>query len=107
MDMAKLTLTEWQSALLVFLAVCAGIVLVGNTIKMIRDLRKPKTSESDMVIDHERRITHLEDINKQRDKESAIMLRSQMAVLSNIVNGDSVNDVSDSLREIKDYLIKR
>lgn len=107
MDMAKLTLTEWQSALLVFLAVCAGIVLIGNTVKMIRDLRKPKTDETGMVIDHEKRIVHLEEINKQRDKESAIMLRSQMAVLSNILNGDSLADVADSQREIKEYLIKR
>lgn len=107
MDAAKLELADWQTALLVFLSICAAVVLVGNTIKMIRDMRKPTTDETAMVVDHERRITALEEINKQRDTESAIIMRSLLAVLSHIINGDAKNDIIESQREIQNYLIKR
>lgn len=106
-DAAKLQLADWQSALLVYLAVCAAVVLVGNAFKAIRDWRKPSTDESAMVTDHERRIAKLEEINKQRDTESAIIMRSLLAVLSHIINGDAVQDIVDSQKEIQNYLIKR
>ena len=107
MDAAKLQLADWQSALLVFLAICAAIVLVGNAFKAIRDLRKPNTDQTAMVIDHERRISSLEEINRQRDTESAITMRAMLAILSHIINGDSMPDIMESQKEIQNYLIKR
>lgn len=107
MDAAKLQLADWQSALLVFLALCAAVVLVGNAIKAIKDWRKPGTDQSDMVVDHERRITALEEVNRQRDQESAITMRAMLAILSHIINGDSMPDIVESQKEIQNYLIKR
>lgn len=107
MGLEKATFADWQSALLVFLAICAAVLLIGNVIKMIKDLKKPNDDQAKMVFDHERRICKIEEISKERDRIQAISLRSQMAILNHLITGDGTQALTESQKEIQDYLIGR
>lgn len=105
--MGELTAAQWQTALIVFLAVCAGIVLIGNTIKTLKEWRAPKMDVERCLQNDNERLKDLEARSKERDKEFSLILRSQMVMLQHMVTGDHVEDLKKIQDEINQFLIER
>lgn len=107
MGIETATFSDWQSAALVVFGICTAVLLIGNIVKLLKDLKKPTDDQAKMVIDHERRISRIEEVSKERDRVQAISLRSQMAVLNHLITGDGREALNESQKEIQDYLIGR
>lgn len=101
-------------ALWTFLGVAIGISvivkLVLDLVLKIRDLRKPKvedekTIQEKLANDH-RRLSELEEITKKQDKELKLMLRSQMAMIHHMIDGNNTTALRKSQQAIEDFLIE-
>lgn len=106
-NVAQIQLADWQTTILVILLVCGAISVIANAVTAIRTWRKPGNDQQKMVLDHEQRISKIEIVSKERDNQLAIILRSQMAVLNHLITGDGKDALTDSQKEIQDYLIRR
>lgn len=101
------------SSLWVFLGVGVGIgaiaLLVADLILKYRELRKPKVADGKTIqeklkSDHER-LCKLEDTTRRQDEELRLMLRSQMAMVHHMIDGNGVEGLRDTQKEIENYLI--
>ncbi len=101
------------SSLWVFLGVGVGIgaiaLLVADLILKYRELRKPKVADGKTIqeklkSDHER-LCKLEDTTRRQDEELRLMLRSQMAMIHHMIDGNGVEGLRDTQKEIENYLI--
>lgn len=101
------------SSLWVFLGVGVGIgaiaLLVADLILKYRELRKPKVADGKTIqeklkSDHER-LCKLEDTTQRQDEELRLMLRSQMAMIHHMIDGNGVEGLRDTQKEIENYLI--
>lgn len=93
----------------VLLALCAAMLMVLNLIKVIKELRKPKvqsekTVEERLKNDNER-LNDLEDMTKKQEKEMVLILRSQVAMLHHMVDGNNTDALKQSQRDIENYLL--
>ena len=100
--MGELTLVQIRDFGIVFLAILAFIVLLGNVIKTIKDWVRPgkdwKTEMDDSMKDNTERIKKLEDGNR-------LVMKALMAMLSHEINGNSIDKLQQSLGELNEYLI--
>ena len=101
------------SSLWVFLGGGVGIgaiaLLVADLILKYRELRKPKVADGKTIqeklkSDHER-LCKLEDTTRRQDEELRLMLRSQMAMIHHMIDGNGVEGLRDTQKEIENYLI--
>lgn len=109
--MEALSLVQVRDFFIVLAAIMAFIVLVGNAVKAIRELKRPSEDEreniaqwrTDMdenVTDNTERIHKIEDGNK-------VIMRALIAMLNHEINGNSVDKLREALGELNDYLIER
>lgn len=105
--MGELSFAQYQSTIIVILAVCAAIVVVGNTIKTIKEWRKPRMDVERCLKQDNDRIDRLEKKEKEHEKEFSLILRSQMVMLQHMVTGDHVDDLKKLQNEINQFLIER
>lgn len=105
--MADLTQGQWQGFLIVFLAICTAIVLIGNTIKTLKDWRKPRMDVERCLENDNERLKDLEKRSKERDAEFSLLLRSQMVMLQHMITGDHVDDLKRMQEDINKFLIER
>lgn len=92
---------------IVGIAILAGIII--DLILKIRELRKPKVTDEKTIqdklkSDHER-LCKLEDVTERQDEELKLILRSQMAMIHHMVDGNGVDKLKETQRDIEDYLI--
>ena len=93
----------------VLLALAAAALLVMNVIKVWRELRNPKVQseksvEEKLKRDNER-LNELEDLTKEQKKEMILILRSQVAMLHHMVDGNNTEALKQSQRDIENYLL--
>lgn len=105
--MDKLTLTQVKDFIVVLAALLGFIVLVWNVIKAIREWRKPSDDLQSWRRDVDAKLNS--DNNRLTDVETGIsvILRSNLAMLSHEINGNSSDKLLQSQKEITDYLINR
>lgn len=74
-----------------------------------RELRKPKVNDERTVqeklqSDHER-LTKLEETTRRQDEELKLILRSQMAIIHHMEDGNGINKLKETREDIEEYLI--
>ena len=101
------------SMLWVFLGCAVGIaaiaLLATDLILKIRELRKPKVtgekSIREQLVSDQERLDLLEQTTKRQDEELRLVLRSQMAMIHHMIDGNGVEGLRDTQRDIENYLI--
>lgn len=101
------------SMLWIFLGTAIG---VGIIVKLILDLiiayrewRNPKqagekTVQEKLKSDHER-LTKLEETTEKQDGELKLILRSQMAMIHHMIDGNNTNKLKEMQEDIEEFLI--
>lgn len=90
-------------------AIAMTALLVLQLIKIIRELRNPhllneKTVREKLQNDHER-LTKLEQSTERQEKELKLLLRSQLVMVHHSIDGNSVDNLREMLKQIEEYLI--
>lgn len=112
-DMATAAIGFVPEALWIATGVVIGLstiaLLVMNLISKWRELRQPKmagekTIQEKLKSDHER-LTKLEAVTEKQDAELRLILRSQMALIHHIVDGNGVDGLRKTQKDIEEFLI--
>lgn len=91
--------------------VASGIIvkLVMDLIIKWRELRKPKVQDEKTIEEKlkadDKRLTALEDTTKKQDEELRLILRSQMAMIHHMVDGNNTAKLKEAQGDIEEYLI--
>ena len=92
---------------LVSLATVALLVL--NLIIKIREVKKPKVTDERSIqekLHHDNeRLNELEATTKRQDEELKLILRSQMAMIHHMVDGNNTTALKEMQKDIEEYLI--
>ena len=113
-----LTMGNFELALVILLAICWGISMVLNARSGLRKAREesmqPITDLRERANDMQKQLQGLESRVMEMERRSDIygdkmtlVLRSQLSILSHLVNGNSVDKLRQSLQEINEYLVNR
>ena len=88
-----------------------GIIakLVMDLVLKIRELRKPKvddekTIQEKLSSDH-KRLSELEETTKRQDEELKLILRSQVAMIHHMIDGNNTTALKETQGDIEEYLI--
>lgn len=98
----------WISAgVLIALAIIAKLVM--DLVIKWRELRQPKltngkTLQDRLQSDHER-LRKLEETTKHQDDELKLILRSQLAIIHHMEDGNGVDKLKETRGDIEEYLI--
>lgn len=92
---------------LVALGIIAKLVL--DLIIKSREIRKPKmndekTIQEKLASDHAR-LNKLEDTTERQDEELKLILRSQMAMIHHMVDGNNTVKLKEAQDDIEEFLI--
>ncbi len=105
--MENLTLEQIRDFIIVLLAILAFIILLANSIKALKEWRKPHDDRESWRRDVDeklnrdnKRLNDLEDGNR-------VICRGILAMLSHEINGNSNDKLLASQQEITNYLIER
>ena len=105
--MEALTIQQIRDFVIVLLALMAGVVLLGNVIRTIKEWGKPMSSEKDwqkgvneQLKDQGERIETLEEGNKH-------IITALIAMLSHEINGNSIDKLRAALDNLNQYLIDK
>lgn len=91
--------------------VAVGIIvkLVFDLIIKARELRKPRVNDEQTIHDQlqsdDERLTVLEATTKKQDQELKLILRSQMAMIHHMVDGNNTIKLKEAQDDIEEYLI--
>lgn len=93
----------------VLIAVGIIVKLIMDLIIKYRELRKPKVSDERTIqeslqSDHER-LTQLENITQKQDEELKMILRSQLAMIHHMIDGNGVDKLKETQSDMEYYLI--
>lgn len=113
MEEATKTLGFGPSALWITLGtlVALGIIamLVMDLIIKTREIRKPKMSDEksiqDKLASDNARLEKLEGTTERQDEELKLILRSQMAMIHHMVDGNNTVKLREAQEDIEEYLI--
>ena len=113
MEEATKTLGFGPSALWITLGtlVALGIIakLVMDLIIKTREIRKPKMSDEksiqDKLASDNVRLEKLEGTTERQDEELKLILRSQMAMIHHMVDGNNTVKLREAQEDIEEYLI--
>lgn len=93
------------------LLVAVGIIvkLVFDLIIKARELRRPKVNDEQTIRDQlqsdDERLTVLENTTKKQDQELKLILKSQMAMIHHMVDGNNTVKLKEAQDDIEEYLI--
>ena len=91
--------------------VAVGIIvkLVFDLIIKARELRRPRVNDEQTIHDQlqsdDERLTVLEATTKKQDQELKLILRSQMAMIHHMVDGNNTVKLKEAQDDIEEYLI--
>lgn len=105
--MENLTLTQIKDFAVVFLAILAFIVLLGNVIKTIKEWVKPGMSEKEWKAEVDRKLGSDNERIKSLEEGNKVICKALMAMLSHEINGNSNDKLQKALEELNNYLIER
>ena len=111
--LANTALGFTPSMLWIFLGVGVALatlaLLVMNLIIKFRELRKPKLKDEKTIQDKlnsdSQRLNKLEETTEKQDKELKLILRSQMAIIHHMIDGNGVDSLKETQHDIETYLI--
>lgn len=93
----------------VLVAVGVIVKLVFDLIIKARELRKPRVNDEQTIHDQlqsdDERLTVLENTTKKQDQELKLLLRSQMAIIHHMVDGNNTVKLKEAQDDIEEYLI--
>lgn len=101
------------SMLWVFLGVAIGLGIIGKLVLDLiiayREYKNPKragekTVQEKLKSDHER-LTKLEETTEKQDGELKLILRSQMAMIHHMIDGNNTSKLKEMQQDIEDFLI--
>ena len=113
MEKASALIGFTPDALWVTLGTMIGIGIIAklgmDLILKIRELRKPKvedekTIQEKLANDH-KRLSELEETTKRQDDELKLILRSQVAMIHHMIDGNNTVALRETQHDIEDYLI--
>lgn len=113
-----LTMNNLELALVTVLAVCWGVSMFLSARSALRKVheesRQPFTEIQQRTNAMQAQIQNLEGRMLEMERRSdvygekmTLVLRSQLSILSHLVNGNSLDKLSKSLQEINEYLLHR
>ena len=113
MENASTLIGFTPSMLWVFLGTAIGLGIIGklvlDLILAYREYRNPmqageKSVQEKLRNDHER-LTKLEETTEKQDGELKLILRSQMAMIHHMIDGNNTNKLKEMQQDIEDFLI--
>ena len=113
MENASTIIGFTPSMLWVFLGTAIGLGIIGklvlDLILAYREYKNPKQAgeksvQEKLKNDHER-LTKLEETTEKQDGELKLILRSQMAMIHHMIDGNNTNKLKEMQQEIEDFLI--
>ena len=104
--MDKLSLVQIRDFGIVFLAVLAFIVLLGNVVKTIREWIKPGQSVAKWREDMDKSMTGTNERLAIVEDGNKVIMKALIAIMRHEINGNSVDKLQTALDELNDYLIK-
>lgn len=98
-----------KTFIMVLLALCGAISVIGGAIKLIRDWKKEsKITVHDTILkDHEQRLRKVEDVTKEQDGFTKVLCNSVLALVSHEINGNSKDKLESAQKELQDFLIQK
>ena len=113
MENASTIIGFTPSMLWVFLGTAIGLGIIGklvlDLILAYREYTNPKQAgeksvQEKLKNDHER-LTKLEETTEKQDGELKLILRSQMAMIHHMIDGNNTNKLKEMQQDIEDFLI--
>ena len=113
MENASTIIGFTPSMLWVFLGTAIGLGIIGklvlDLILAYREYKNPKQAgeksvQEKLKNDHER-LTKLEETTEKQDGELKLILRSQMAMIHHMIDGNNTNKLKEMQQDIEDFLI--
>ena len=113
MENASTLIGFTPSMLWVFLGTAIGLGIIGKLVLDLiiayREYRNPmqageKSVQEKLKSDHER-LTKLEETTEKQDGELKLILRSQMAMIHHMIDGNNTNKLKEMQQDIEDFLI--
>lgn len=93
----------------VLVAVGVIVKLAFDLIIKFKELRKPRVNDEQTIHDQlqsdDERLTVLENTTKKQDQELKLLLRSQMAIIHHMVDGNNTVKLKEAQDDIEEYLI--
>ena len=93
----------------VLIAVGVIVKLGMDLVIKSRELRKPKVndekSSQEKLQSYHERLTKLEETTTRQDEELKLILRSQMAIIHHMEDGNGINKLKETREDIEEYLI--
>jgi hypothetical protein len=93
----------------VLIAVGVIVKLGMDLVIKSRELRKPKVndekSSQEKLHSYHERLTKLEETTTRQDEELKLILRSQMAIIHHMEDGNGINKLKETREDIEEYLI--
>ena len=113
MEQATALIGFAPSALWVTLATLIGIGIIAklgmDLVLKIRELRKPKVQDEKTIQDKldsdHKRLSELENTTRRQDEELKLILRSQVAMIHHMIDGNNTVALKETQSDIEDYLI--
>ena len=93
----------------VLIAVGVIVKLGMDLVIKSRELRKPKVndekSSQEKLHSYHERLTKLEETTTRQDEKLKLILRSQMAIIHHMEDGNGINKLKETREDIEEYLI--
>lgn len=105
--MENLTLAQIKDFAIVFLAILAFIVLLGNVIKTVKGWIQPGMSEREWRQDVDRKLGSDNERIKSLEDGNKVICKALIALLSHEINGNSNDKLQKALEGLNEYLIER
>lgn len=105
--MENLSIAQIKDFCIVFLAIMAFVVLLGNVIKTVREWLKPGMSEKEWRAEVDRKLGNDNERIGSLEEGNKVVCRALIAMLSHEINGNSVDKLQHAMTELQNYLIER
>lgn len=111
-----ISLNEFQTFIVVLLAICGGLTTIGGAINLIINWKKQsKTTQHDNKLkqydeqfkDHEQRIKALEEKTKEQDTFIKVLCNSILALVSHEINGNSIDKLKEAQKDLQNFLVNK
>lgn len=105
--MENLTLIQIKDFAIVFLAILAFIVLLGNVIKTVKGWFQPGMSEREWRKEVDKKLDS--DNKRIEDLSGGIreLCKSNLAILNHLINGNSKDKLTEARDNMNEYLVNR
>ena len=105
--MESLTLVQIKDFAIVFLAILAFIVLLGNVIKTVKGWLMPGMSEKEWKQEVDRKLDSDNKRIESLGEGIRELCKSNLAILNHLINGNSMDKLTEARDNMNDYLIQR